>query len=196
MSALREIFDTSKLFVSLPVLETERLKLRKLSMRDSGDMFEYASVPEMTDHVSWEHHRSVADSMHFLRIIIQQYEFGNPTPWGIVYKENNKLIGTIGFHYWLKDHMRAEVGFALSKDYWNHGLMTEALTEVLRFGFDSMRLNRIEGRCELMNAASERVMNKCGMKLEGILRQQMFVKGVYKDLKFYSIIRDDRVDSC
>lgn len=165
--------------------------MRKLSMRDAGDMFEYASVPEMTDHVTWEHHRTLGDSMHFLRIIIQQYEFGNPTPWGIVYKENNKLIGTIGFHYWLKDHMRAELGYALSKDYWNHGLMTEALTEVIRFGFDSMRLNRIEGRCELMNASSERVMDKCGMKLEGTLRQQMFVKGVYKDLKLYSIIRDD-----
>src|ERR1700674_1489358 len=116
--------NTGSIFKDIPVLETERLLLRKLSMRDVNDLFEYASVPEIALHVMWNHHRSVADSMHFIRAVLLQYQNGTPSPWGIVYKENNKLIGTGGFHIWNILHRRAEIGYALSPAYWNKGIMT------------------------------------------------------------------------
>jgi len=120
-----------------------------------------------------------------------QYENGIPSPWGIVYKENNKLIGTGGYHNWNPEHRRAEVGYAISSRYWNKGIMTETLKRMLRFGFEAMDLNRIEALCKIENAASEKVMQKCGMKYEGTLREQMFVKGAYQDLKLYSILKQE-----
>lgn len=180
----------SEIFHNLPVIETGRLKMRKLSMRDASDVFDYASVPEVAEHVTWNYHRNIADSIHFLRIITQQYEDGTPSPWGITVKENKKLVGTIGFHFWSPANHFAEVGYALSKDYWNRGIMTEALNAVLDFGFTRMQLNRIEAMCKLENAASEKVMLKCRMNFEGVMRERLFAKDSFHDLKLYSIIKD------
>ena len=165
--------------------------MRRLSMRDASDIFEYASVPEVAEHVTWNYHRNISDSIHFLRIITQQYEDGSPSPWGIVLKENSKLIGTIGFHFWSPHNHFAEVGYALSKDYWNRGLMTESLKAVLDFGFNSMHLNRIEATCMPGNTASEKVMLKCGMSFEGILKQRLLAKDIFHDLKMFSILKNN-----
>jgi [ribosomal protein S5]-alanine N-acetyltransferase len=180
-----------EIFSNLPVIETKRLRLRKLSMRDASDVFEYASIPEVAEHVTWEHHRNISDSMHFLRIMIQQYDEGTPSPWGIIYKEIGKLIGTIGFHVWSPQNSYAEVGYALSKDYWNKGIMTEAYAEVIKYGFERMKLNRIEATCKLANTASEKVMLKCGMEYEGIMKKKLYAKGEFHDLKLYSLLKSD-----
>lgn len=180
-----------EIFKSLPILETQRLRLRKLSMRDAGDVFEYASVPEVAEHVTWEYHRNISDTMHYLRFITQQYEDGIPSPWGIIHKDLGKLIGTIGYHVWSLPNKCGEVGYALSREYWNKGYITEAFREVIRYGFERMRLNRIEATCKLPNTASERVMIKCGMSYEGIMRKKLFAKGEFHDLKLYSLLLED-----
>ena len=191
MRGTREILNIGNVFKDLQTLETERLVLRKLTMRDANDVFDYASMPEVSKNVTWDYHRTIGDSMAFLKSILMQYEEGLPSPWGIVFKEHNKLIGTGGFHNWNPEHKRAEVGYAISSKYWNRGIMTETLKEMLRFGFEVMLLNRIEALCKKENHSSERVMQKCGMKYEGTLRQQMFVKGEFQDLKLYSILKEE-----
>jgi ribosomal-protein-alanine N-acetyltransferase len=179
------------IFKHLPVIETGRLRLRKLSMRDAGDVFEYASVEEVAEHVTWEYHRNLSDSVHYLRFITKQYEDGFPAPWGIVHKDLGKLIGTIGYHVWSLQSRYGEVGYALSKDFWNKGYVTEAFNAVIRFGFENMGLNRIEATCKMLNYASEKVMIKCGLNYEGIMKQKLFAKGEYHDLKLYSIVKQD-----
>jgi len=181
----------SELFRNLPLIETKRLRLRKLSARDANDLYHYASSPEVAENVSWEYHRNISDSIHFLRLITAQYEEGMPSPWGIVYRENSRLIGTIGFHVWSVNNFFAEVGYALSKEYWNKGIMTEALETVLDFGFNRMKLNRIEATCMLNNAASERVLLKCGMEYEGIMKMKIYAKEKFHDLKLYAILKSD-----
>lgn len=178
-------------FGNLPMIETERLILRKMALDDAQDLFEYASDPEVTEFVVWETHKSIEDSMKYLRFKIEQYEKKDVSEWGIEFKENKKFIGTCGFIMWNTFSSRAEIGYALSKKYWNRGLTTEAIRGVIDFGFRKMELNRIEARCMIGNDASERVMVKVGMKYEGFLREQMFVKGVFKDLKIYSILKSE-----
>lgn len=179
------------LFKNLPVLETRRLRLRKLSMRDAGDVFEYASVPEVAEHVTWSYHRNVSDTLHYLRFITQQYQDGIPSPWGIIHKELGKLIGTIGYHVWSLANSYGEVGYALSNQFWNKGYTTEAFNEVIRYGFEHMHLERIEATCKPANTASERVMIKCGMNYEGLMRKKLFAKNAFHDLKLYSLLKED-----
>lgn len=190
MKIFKQEIKPEDIFKDLPVLETPGLKLRKLTMRDANDIFEYACDREVAKYVSWDFHRSVADSIHFIRIILHNYTTGEPSPWGIVYREFNKLIGTIGFHNRSIEHARAEIGYALSSAYWNRGIMTEALREVIRFGFEVMELNRIEAKCVTENTASERIMIKCGMSYEGTLREYHKKNGVYQDLNIYSLLRN------
>jgi ribosomal-protein-alanine N-acetyltransferase len=127
----------------------------------------------------------------FLNFVTQKYENNQPSDWGIIYKETNKLIGTCGWVYINEDHHRAEIGYALSRKYWNQAIITEAVIQVLNLGFNELDINRIEARCMAENSGSERVMQKVGMQYEGIIREQMFVKGRYVSVKLYSILKNE-----
>ena len=177
------------LFGDLPILETERLLLRKIRASDARDFYEYASDAEVSKHSTWSAHQSLADTRLFISSILNHYEAQHVAPWGIEHKADRKLIGTCGFASWITYHHRAEIGYALARSYWSQGHMTEAVRAVLRYGFDEMQLNRIEARCKLENIGSARVLEKVGMTCEGILRQHMFIKGHYHDLKLYAILR-------
>jgi len=123
--------------------------------------------------------------------VLRRYENNEVSEWGIVYKENNKFIGTCGYVLWVPVHSLAEIAIALSGEYWGKGLMTEAVKEVIKYGFEKMNLNRIYARCFMENIGSQKVLEKVGMKFEGILREQMFIKSKFSDMKIYSILRKE-----
>jgi len=175
----------------LPTLETDRLILRKMIPEDAGAVFAYASDPEVTRYVSWETHLSIEDSRAFLNLAANKYRSGGEPDWGIVYKGDHRLVGTCGIVSWEPYHGRAELGYALSRDYWGRDLMAEAVRAMISFGFKKMNLNRIEARCIAENTASARVMEKAGMLYEGTLRQRELIKGEHRDMKVYSILRDE-----
>ena len=179
------------IFKELPTLYTKSLMLRKITLEDAQDIFEYSKDPEVTRFVTWEPHKSIDDSINFLKSVIQRYENNEPSDWGIIYKENNKFIGTCGYVLWVPVHSLAEIAYALSMEYWGKGLMTEAVKEVIKHGFEKMILNRIYARCFVENIGSQKVLEKVGMKFEGILREQMFIKGTFRDMKIYSILRKE-----
>ena len=88
-------------------------------------------------------------------------------------------------------HARGEIGYALARKYWGQGLMTEAVRAMLDYGFNTLHLNRIEARCDVENAGSWRVMEKVGMKFEGVLRQNIMLHGRARDARMYAILRED-----
>ena len=179
-----------KVFADLPELETERLLLRKMRLEDAEAMFAYASDPEVTRYVLWDTHRSIEDSESFLRQATAGYARGDFGGWGIVLKDDGAFVGTCGVDVgYAPEHARAELGYVLSREHWGRGLMPEAVRAVIRFGFDRMGLNRMEARCIAENTASARVMEKAGMTYEGTLREREFIKGAYRDMKLYSILR-------
>jgi len=178
-------------FANLPDLDTPRLRLRKITMQDAPHLFEYAGDPEVSRYTTWYPHQSVADTRQFITTILNRYKAHQVAAWGVEHVQDGKLPGTCGFVHWVAPHRRAEIGYALSRRYWNQGYTTEAVCATLTFGFGPMQLNRIEARCNVLNIASARVMEKAGMTFEGVLRQQMLVKGHYDDLKMYSILRDE-----
>jgi ribosomal-protein-alanine N-acetyltransferase len=175
----------------LPTLETDRLILRKMTLDDAEAMFAYASDPGVTRYVTWETHRSIEDSRAFLELALGKYESGGEPDWGIVYKGDHHFVGACGLVNWESEHARAEVGFVLSREYWGRGLMPEAVRAMFSFGFDMMNLNRIEARCIAKNVASARVMEKAGMTHEGTLRQREYIKGAYRDMKLYAILKEE-----
>ena len=177
------------MLADLPTLETERLLLRKITMGDIEDIFAYASDPEVPKYMPWEPHRSLEDTKEYLARVLERYEQHWPGPWGIVHKGDGKLIGSCSFHSWNRDDRRIEMGYVLSRPYWGQGYMAEAVRAVIDFGFRALGLNRIEAMCEVPNTGSARVMEKAGMTYEGTLRQYVFEKGTYRDLKIYSILR-------
>jgi len=178
-------------FGKLPVLETGRLRLRHLTLDDADDIFQYGQDPRVTQYLAWETHRSILDSLQFIEASISQYDNLEPAPWGIALKETGRIIGTGGFISWRPEHGRGEIGYALTRSYWGQGYMTEAVAEIIRFGFEILNLNRIQAMCEPANIGSARVMEKSGMSYEGILRRYMVQHGEFCDMKIYSILRNE-----
>jgi ribosomal-protein-alanine N-acetyltransferase len=176
---------------ALPVLETPRLILRSLSEDDAADVFAYASDPEVARFVPWEAHRSLEDSRRFIAGTLERAARGEPDTWGIVERASGKVIGTIRMGHLHPVHARADIGYVIGRAYWNRGLTTEAVRAVLRFGFAELRLNRIFAVCHVDNRASERVMQKAGMRYEGTLRGVALVKGVFEDRKLYAILQSE-----
>jgi ribosomal-protein-alanine N-acetyltransferase len=79
----------------------------------------------------------------------------------------------------------------LNRNYWGLGLATEAINELIKFGFEKIQLKRIQGRCDIDNIGSEKVMLKAGMCYEGTLRKNEFIKGEFKDTKIFSILKEE-----
>jgi [ribosomal protein S5]-alanine N-acetyltransferase len=191
MNPVKTVTRSLELFFDPPALETPRLTLRKMTGDDADAMFEYAKDPDVSKYTVWEAHTSINKTRGFLNYILENYKNGIIEDWGIVHREKAKLIGTCGFFDWDCKNNGAHIHYALSKKYSGNGLMTEAIKAVIAFGFDKMKLKRIEARCMVENIASERVMQKSGMKFEGIARASLFVKGAYRDMKIYAILRED-----
>ena len=123
--------------------------------------------------------------------VMQRYREHNPGPWAIVHTRDAKMIGTCSYGSWAREDYRAEVGYVLNRRYWGQGYMAEAVRAIVDFGFRELGMNRIQARCDVPNIGSARVMEKVGMTFEGVLRQQLFEKGTFHDIKIYSILRSE-----
>ncbi len=185
------IMSPSAFFYRLPTLETVDLILRKPAMKDTGDIFRYASDPEVARYVLWEPHRSPAETRSFVRFLRSRIRAGYPSSWVVVLKKTGAVIGTIGFIWYSETNRSAELGYSFSREYWNHGYATQALGAVLDASFTSLPLNRLEAQHDVRNPASGRVMEKCGLRQEGILRDRIVNKGEYVNVALYAILRSD-----
>lgn len=183
-----------RIFTKIPVLETPRLILRRMLPSDCSDMYDYASKSIVTRYLTWNPHLSREHTLQYLEYIATRYRVGDFFDWAIVYRENEKMIGTCGFTRFDYTNNSAEIGYVLNAEYWGRGLATEAVKEILRFGFIDLNLHRIEARYMRDNTNSRRVMEKCGLKYEGIMRSALYVKNSYHDIGMCSILSDEYFD--
>ena len=178
-------------FSKMPVLQTERLTLRKLTPRDAQDMFDYAHRADVTRYLTWSPHPDVRYSREYLEYLQGRYAGGMYYDWGVIDRSTGKMIGTCGFTSFNCTHDKAEIGYVLHPDYWGKGLAAEAVKKILDFGFEKLRLHRIEAKFMKENARSLRVMEKVGMTFEGYEREAMLIKGTYVTVGTCAILKDE-----
>lgn len=175
------------LLSKLPQLQTQHLLLRKFSLDDAQDLFECTSDPEINRFMLFSLHQTIEDTKKFLA----SYESWPIAPWGIVDNASAKIIGQCGFVACDTRHFNGTLGYFLARSYWGKGYMTEAVQAALDFGFNTLRLNRIEAQIAPFNDGSRRVLEKVGMSYEGTLRQNVWVRGEFEDSLLYSILRSE-----
>lgn len=175
----------------MPVIETERLILRKMKADDASDMYEYARDPEVTRFLTWNPHPDARYTRDYLEYLGSRYRVGDFFDWAITLRENGKMIGTCGFTSFDFANNAGEVGYVLNPQYRGQGLVPEALRAVMNFGFDTLKLHRTEAKFIEGNDASLRVMEKVGMKFEGIRRGGMLIKGEYRNIGVCAVLRDE-----
>lgn len=181
-------------FSNIPTLHTDRLTLRRMSVRDTDDMFDYAHRQDVTEYLRWYPHQSRNYTSDYLRYINTRYKLGDFYDWAVVEKESGKMIGTCGFTSFDLPHNSAEIGYVLNPDFHGRGYATEAAERVIEFGFSELSLHRIEARFMQENTASLHVMEKLGMTLEGYRRDGMLIKEKYRTIGVCSILRQEWKD--
>ncbi|MDD4495516.1 MAG: GNAT family N-acetyltransferase [Eubacteriales bacterium] len=172
-------------------LITPRLKLRQLIVDDAQVMYKnWASDEKVTKYLSWDIHKSIKATSELLAKWVVEYEKLNYYHW--VIELSGTIIGTINFHSISDKDEHCEMGYCIGSKWWNKGFVTEAVAEMIRFAFEELNANKVCALHDTDNVASGRIMQKNGMKQEGLLREHKMRKdGTRGDLAYYSILKDE-----
>lgn len=171
---------------------TERLTLRRFTEEDAVKMYEnWASDPEVTRFMTWPPHAAPEVTRAVIGSWIPEYENPSYYNWIIELKEIGEPIGSISAVKIDESVSSAEVGYCMGRKWWGRGIMPEALKAVTAFLFDEVGVNRVEATHDLNNPKSGRVMDKAGMKQEGILRQAGLNNQGICDKVVHAILKED-----
>ena len=147
--------------IGTKTIRTQRLLLRRVRSEDAGAMYQnWASDPEVTKYLSWPTHENVEISQWVTDDWVKSYEKPDFYQWGIDF--DGELIGTISVVELRED--TAEVGYCIGRSWWHRGIVSEALTGVMKFLFEEVDVLRIEATHDTRNPNSGGVMRKCGME--------------------------------
>jgi len=179
------------LMIEQPVLQTERLLLRRFSLDDAADVQRLAGAPEVAATTLCIPH-PYPDGLAEEWIASHQadLEQGTQVVFAVTLRADRTLVGAIGFSSISREHSRAELGYWIAVESWNQGYCTEAARAVLAYGFGELGLHRVHAFHFAGNEASGRVLQKVGMTREGVQRHGVRNAGVFTDLVLYAAVKD------
>ncbi len=183
-------FDRPAAFERFPVLTTERLLLREITLHDTAFWIRNFSDPATVSLTAYDPPADVAAAKEEIRrYCIRPFNEGTGIRWGIAFRDRAELVGTLGYHRWLREELnQALMGYDLLPEHRRKGIMTEAMTAVLKFGFERMHLHRAEVRVDPANTPSIRLIEKLGFQREGVLRESTAFRGRFIDDAVYSLL--------
>ena len=175
----------------IPILETNRLVLRKLTEADVEDLRKWLGLDEV--YTYWGRAASKGEkNPELLFIDARPHVKRKPSAdfiWGIARKDTHEVIGMIEV-FDVENDRYGMVGYRIAPWLWNTGICTEAMKRVVEFIFSETALDRLEGRADVRNIGSNRVLQKSGFQLEGTIRHGKMASQ-YCDYNIWGMIRED-----
>ncbi|MDQ7908198.1 GNAT family protein [Phytohabitans sp. ZYX-F-186] len=178
-------------------IHTRRLTLRPFTMGDLDPVWGYQRLPEVAEHMLWDPRDLVRVKVALERMVKEDRlaAEGDCLSLAVVDRERGVLVGQVEL-VWLSDrHRQGEIGYVLDPRHQGAGFATEAAREVLRLGFEGLRLHRIVGRCSAANTPSAALLERLGMRREAHFRQSALVKNAWRDELVYAMLREDWLQS-
>jgi [ribosomal protein S5]-alanine N-acetyltransferase len=176
-----------------PALQTRRLTLGAFEPEDAPELQRMAGAREIADTtVSIPHPYDLDHALAWIGQQRKESVRGRATNFAIRLLPDFPLIGCVGLRDIDREHLQAELGFWIGREWWGKGYAREAAAEVLRFGFEDLGLNRICAHHMARNPAAGQVLLHLGMQREGVLRERVRKWGVYEDVILYAMLRADR----
>jgi len=179
-------------FQPFPQIPTDRLLLREISKTDAADLFALRSNKDLMRHIDRPLAQTMQDALNLIEIIITALKNNEGITWGITLKNNPQLIGTIGFWRIIKEHYRAEIGYLLMDSLQRKGIMQEAITVVVNYGFNFMQLHSIEANVNPGNTASIMLLEKNKFIREAYFRENYYYNGKFVDSLVYSLLTPNK----
>lgn len=164
--------------INMPIIESKRCILRKISIYDADDLFEYYKNEEILRYLPFSVHENLEETKRFIKnYFLRNYKSGRISHYAIVYKENNKVIGNIGFNNIRPSDKIGELGVCLNKNYWGNGIISEIVPHLIKFGFEDLGLNRITAIYFDGNLKSASVLEKSDLKYVSKKKERKIIKG-------------------
>jgi ribosomal-protein-alanine N-acetyltransferase len=169
---------------------TERLTLREITQSDFQAVHEYASDPETVRYMPFGPNTE-EETREFIDRNLRRQKEQPRTDYGlgIVLRNEDRFIGACGIHG--VTEIQASIGYILNRSYWGHGYATEAAKALVDHLFNELGVHRVYASCDPENHASVRVLEKVGMSLEGRLRENMIIRGEYRDSLIFGILANE-----
>lgn len=181
--------------MDFPELTTPRLLLNRISATDSHPILDLFSNPEVLKFYDLEPFTEISQAEKLIALFDSRYQSSSGMRWAIRLKASGELIGTCGFNSWSEKMHSATIGYDLMPSFWNRGIATEALRAMLRAAFGGALpcgpLHRIQADTIPGNIASETVLTKLGFSEEGIRRDAIYIRGQYKDMKSFGLLKPE-----
>jgi ribosomal-protein-alanine N-acetyltransferase len=175
-------------FDPFPLLETERLTLRRLTLEDAPEMFALRSNVDAMKHICRPLQTTIEEARVQILKINEMINFNDGIGWALCLKARKKMIGTLSFHRIQKEHHRAEIGYMLHPDYWRTGIMSEAIKAIVDYGFNELKFHSIEAQIDPTNTASEKILQKFKFVKEAYYKENFFFDGQFLDTAVYSLL--------
>lgn len=182
-------------FVKMAAIEltTERLKLRLIEKGDLESIHILHSLPETDEYNAL----GIPENLQETKLIINAWIAENQLPkvlnytFAIEHNLSKEFIGLFGLKLGNEKYKKGEVWYKIHADFWRKGYATESLKEVINYGFETLKLHRIEAGCAVENIGSIKVLEKAGMLREGRARQILPLKTGWSDNFSYAILETD-----
>ena len=171
--------------------QTERYSLRRIAPADASSIFEsYATDAVVTRHLTWLPHTKIDDTTEFVNAAIEEWETGRGFPLVVFARSDpGDLIGM--FHPRAASY-RVSYGYVLARRAWGLGCATEVMAWLVEHALEHPRIFRAEAFCDVNNLASARVMEKVGMRREGVMKRYCLhpnVSDVPRDCLMYARVK-------
>jgi len=178
-------------FADLPALRTERLLLRPITESDADALFAIFADEQVTEHYAWDTFTSIDQGHALAAQTAERFRQREAIRWGLLLPGSAQIIGSCGYNRWDQENQLAVLGYDLARPYWRQGLMSEAVTAVLRLGFEQAALHRVEAFVMTGNAASAAVLTRAGFQREGVLRERIRKGGEFRDVWVFGCTQAD-----
>lgn len=176
-------------FYEFPVLTTARLRLRQLTHADAPEIVAIFSSPDVLRYLNQPPVDTTEKAIGLIDWLNGFYQSHEAVTWAITLHGDDRLIGSCGNYAWDRSNRRVDIGYQLMPSHWGQGYATEATHAILAWSFENFDLHRIQADCTDGNIGSERVLLKCGFKVEGIWRESCWEHGRFVDIKQFGLLR-------
>lgn len=175
----------------LPI-ETSRLILRNWEFSDVPSAYEYARDPVVVRYMPWGPN-TLEQTRDFIRKVrrCRQIKPRRAFELAVLLKSDNRVIGGCGLRIKNPILREGDLGYAFNQLYWGQGYATEATRALIQFGFTKLKLHRLWATCDQKNRASARVLEKAGLRYEGLMRENMMLKKRWRDTRLYALLDKD-----
>lgn len=181
------VFDLA----TVPVLITQRLRLRRMTHDDAEAIMAIFGSPEVLRYLNLEPVDTSDKATGMIDWFEQEYQNHQTPNWGITLQGEDRLIGMCGTYEWDRENRHVDIGYHLLPSRWGKGYATEATRAIIRWCFDTLDVHRIQADCTDGNIASERVLLKCGFKVEGLWRESCWEHGRFVNIKQFGLLRSE-----